>query len=87
MFLQNVKDFFCRLLASSTVGILADVIWSLSVVFKFSLIYREVFFLLYFELLPWCGSHYLLCLASHTHVHCEGPVTSVLESDFLFFFF
>ena len=70
------ETLFCFPLASSTAVVIASVILSLSAISTwFSLILWELF-----EIWTWCEACYSWWAAFHMNIHCEGPVSSLLES-------
>lgn len=70
------KTLFCFPLASSTAVVIASLILSLSAISTwFSLILWELF-----EIWARCEACYFWWAAFHMNIHCEGPVSSLLES-------
>lgn len=77
------ETLFCFPLASSTAVVIASVILSLSAISTwFSLILWELF-----EIWTWCEACYSWWAAFHMNIHCEGPVSSLLESVLFVYLF
>ena len=76
------KTFFCFPVASTDV-VVASVILSLSAISTwFFLRLGELF-----EIWPWCDACYFWWAAFHMNIHCEGPVSSLLESVLFVYLF
>ena len=77
------KTLFCFPVASSTALVVASVILPLSAISTwFSLILGELF-----EIWPWREACYFWWAAFHMNIHCEGPVSSLLESVLFVYLF
>ena len=77
------ETLFCFPLASNTAVVIASVILSLSAISAwFSLILWELF-----EIWTWCEACYSWWAAFHMNIHCEGPVSSLLESVLFVYLF